>query len=272
MIPTLETEYRARLREQITKCFDESELRTLCFDLGIDYNDLPGATKADRARELIARLERCGCIPELVDKCRSLRPKNSWESPVYIQEPPPEPPPTTPPPIEQETQAPKPRALKLFIPMVLGFVVVLLVVVLIWYLSVGPYPISTPTPTLTNTLIPVIHTMMITISRGSSEEVTIRVNEPFSLLNSILAKGDAPITITVQAYDQHGNVIAPDTLSYDWESCCEDLTNQPPGDTQTHAWRFRPPTYLLTETITITVSDKANRQIVATIPFTITER
>lgn len=40
-------------------------LRTLCFRLGIDYDDLPGDSKAGRARELVLLLERAGRIHEL---------------------------------------------------------------------------------------------------------------------------------------------------------------------------------------------------------------
>jgi hypothetical protein len=48
----------SRLRQILATRFSESELRTLCFDLGIDYDDLPGQEKASKARELIAYLER----------------------------------------------------------------------------------------------------------------------------------------------------------------------------------------------------------------------
>ncbi len=40
-------------------------LRTLCFQLGIDFDDLPGDSKAGRARELVLWLERAGRIGDL---------------------------------------------------------------------------------------------------------------------------------------------------------------------------------------------------------------
>lgn len=40
-------------------------LRTLCFQLGIDFDDLPGDSKAGRARELVLWLERAGRVGEL---------------------------------------------------------------------------------------------------------------------------------------------------------------------------------------------------------------
>jgi hypothetical protein len=50
-----------RLRELLTTRFNEGELRTFCFDLGIDYDDLPGAGKAGRARELVIPMCRQTC-------------------------------------------------------------------------------------------------------------------------------------------------------------------------------------------------------------------
>jgi hypothetical protein len=71
---------RTRLRQLLMKHFNAEELRTLCFDLGEDYDDLPGEGKANKARELIGHLERCNRIPELVEICSELRPNVSWES------------------------------------------------------------------------------------------------------------------------------------------------------------------------------------------------
>jgi formylglycine-generating enzyme required for sulfatase activity len=68
---------RAKLRELITACFDEEELRTLCFDLEVDYDDLRGEGRAGKARELVAYFERRGRISELVAYCRRARPNFS---------------------------------------------------------------------------------------------------------------------------------------------------------------------------------------------------
>jgi formylglycine-generating enzyme required for sulfatase activity len=68
---------RAKLRELITACFDEEELRTLCFDLEADYDDLRGEGRAGKARELVAYFERRERISELVAYCRRVRPNFS---------------------------------------------------------------------------------------------------------------------------------------------------------------------------------------------------
>ena len=69
---------RARLRQNIAEHFTKDELRTLCFDLGIEHENLP-ETKDGMARELVAYCERTGRVPELVEKCKGLRPKVAWE-------------------------------------------------------------------------------------------------------------------------------------------------------------------------------------------------
>jgi hypothetical protein len=63
-----------KLRQNLIAYFDEGELQTLAFDLGVDYENLPGKTKGDKARELIAFLNRRGRIHELVQLCYQLRP------------------------------------------------------------------------------------------------------------------------------------------------------------------------------------------------------
>ena len=68
----------AKLRQLLVSHFNESELRDLCFDLGVDYEGLPGESKSDKARELVAHFERRGCVPELVGKCAQLRANVKW--------------------------------------------------------------------------------------------------------------------------------------------------------------------------------------------------
>jgi formylglycine-generating enzyme required for sulfatase activity len=58
--------------------FDEEEIRTLTFDLQVDYDSLPGRGKAAKVRDLIANLQRNGRIPELVAYCAKNRPHLDW--------------------------------------------------------------------------------------------------------------------------------------------------------------------------------------------------
>jgi len=68
-----------RLREKLIRHFDKEDLRTLCSNIGVDYDDLPGEGKTAKARELIAYLDRRGRIPALIEMCTSLRLHVSWE-------------------------------------------------------------------------------------------------------------------------------------------------------------------------------------------------
>jgi hypothetical protein len=59
------TQRNIKLHRLLTVHFDEEELRTLCFHLGVDYNDLGGEGKTGKARELVLYLERQGRLEEL---------------------------------------------------------------------------------------------------------------------------------------------------------------------------------------------------------------
>jgi hypothetical protein len=67
-----------RLRELLITRFNEGELRTFCFDLGIDYDDLPGAGKSDKARELVSYCARHTRLADLLAHGRQVRPDVSW--------------------------------------------------------------------------------------------------------------------------------------------------------------------------------------------------
>jgi hypothetical protein len=62
------------LRRILVRQFDTNELHTLCFDMNIDLESLPGDGKSAKVRELLAFLERRGRIAELVGTIRELRP------------------------------------------------------------------------------------------------------------------------------------------------------------------------------------------------------
>jgi tetratricopeptide (TPR) repeat protein len=76
----LEVHRLIRLRQILTERFDEGELHTLCFDLGVDYDNLPGQSKADKARELVEHLERHGRVSNLVETGKKLRSDIARES------------------------------------------------------------------------------------------------------------------------------------------------------------------------------------------------
>ncbi len=67
-----------RLRQMLVERFSEDELRTLCHDLGVDFEVLGGHGKAGRARELVAYLERRERLDDLVRAGRLHRPDVAW--------------------------------------------------------------------------------------------------------------------------------------------------------------------------------------------------
>ncbi len=70
----------SKLRKLLCKCFDKSDLKNICQDLDIDYEDLPGDTKSAKCRELINYCNRRTCLLELLTRCRDKCPNDteSW--------------------------------------------------------------------------------------------------------------------------------------------------------------------------------------------------
>jgi hypothetical protein len=73
--------YRTRLRAALTTQLSESELHNLCFDLGLDYENFAGQSKADKARELILYFERRRDVASLVMAVTSARPDIALDIP-----------------------------------------------------------------------------------------------------------------------------------------------------------------------------------------------
>lgn len=69
---------QTRLRRLFVGRFSKDELRTLCFDIGVPYENLPENLDG-LARELIVYCERHGRLTELVETARELRSDIDWE-------------------------------------------------------------------------------------------------------------------------------------------------------------------------------------------------
>ncbi len=72
------TDYLVKLRRILVTRFSEGELRTLCFDIRIDYDILPGEGKENKARELLDFLDRRHRVHVLVEAGKRLRPDIIW--------------------------------------------------------------------------------------------------------------------------------------------------------------------------------------------------
>jgi hypothetical protein len=62
----------------LTNRFSPSDLKTLCFELGVADEKLPGETHPDKARELIRYLERRARLDDLPAAVSRLRPDIAW--------------------------------------------------------------------------------------------------------------------------------------------------------------------------------------------------
>ena len=71
-------EHLVKLCGLLDSRFDEGDLRTLCFELDVDYDGVPAIGKANKARELVSYLERRNRITELIEVVKQLRPDISW--------------------------------------------------------------------------------------------------------------------------------------------------------------------------------------------------
>jgi len=67
------------IRDEVIRLYDDGELRTLCMDLGIDYEDLAGDRKSGKAQDLVAYMQRQERLSELVNTIKRQRPHAKWE-------------------------------------------------------------------------------------------------------------------------------------------------------------------------------------------------
>jgi len=69
----------SELHRLLAKHYDLEELRTLAFNLGVDWDELGGETKSARARELIAYLQRRNRLGDLLAAIGTSRPDVAQE-------------------------------------------------------------------------------------------------------------------------------------------------------------------------------------------------
>lgn len=71
---TLDTSQQVRLHQILDNDYNDQELRDLCFELGVDYEDLPFPGQSNKARELVALMNRKGQLDKLETVIRRDRP------------------------------------------------------------------------------------------------------------------------------------------------------------------------------------------------------
>ena len=70
------------LVQKIEAAISLEELQNLTFRLSVEYDDLVGSTRSQKARELVRHLDRRGRLPHLVEVGRELRPDLEWQTAV----------------------------------------------------------------------------------------------------------------------------------------------------------------------------------------------
>jgi hypothetical protein len=69
---------RVRLREQLDSLFSQDDIRVLCFDLGIDFDNLAGGTKQVKVQSLIVYCEQRGRVDDLIQRATAINPNMIW--------------------------------------------------------------------------------------------------------------------------------------------------------------------------------------------------
>lgn len=77
---TESAKYLSVLHKQVDKYFVLDEVRTISFDIGIDYENIPGETRSAFIRNLILSMARQNRLPELISHLRDARPSVAWEA------------------------------------------------------------------------------------------------------------------------------------------------------------------------------------------------
>lgn len=70
------------LRDQLAASFNKEELRSLCFDLSINFELFPDTNIEVLARDLISYCDRTDRLPDLIAHCGKLRPHKTWTVPI----------------------------------------------------------------------------------------------------------------------------------------------------------------------------------------------
>lgn len=75
-----------QLKAKLGVYFDEHQLKSLCYDLSIDYESLGAHGKQGKIKLLVAKLDEAGCIGNLVTHCTQRRPDIVWtmQAKLYI--------------------------------------------------------------------------------------------------------------------------------------------------------------------------------------------
>jgi hypothetical protein len=75
------TDELVRLRDSLEERFNLEEMSKLCFDLGIDHENVPGVTKSAKAMSIVQLFDRLDRLADLVAYFKRMRPNANWDKP-----------------------------------------------------------------------------------------------------------------------------------------------------------------------------------------------
>ncbi len=77
-MPAKSTDYLKQLHKLIITYFSLNDLQTLTFELGIDYDTIPGVEKSSKTRKLVESCARQSCLEKLISHLKETRPNVDW--------------------------------------------------------------------------------------------------------------------------------------------------------------------------------------------------
>ena len=75
-----------QIHQVLKSRFSAGELQSLCFELEIEYDDLPAVAREGKARELVSYMERLGRLADLISLIERHRPQVVWQAEPQIDE------------------------------------------------------------------------------------------------------------------------------------------------------------------------------------------
>ncbi len=77
-VPTTAVFGLGLLRQNIVNSFNLDEIRSICLDIAINYEELTGETLSARTGSLVAYCQRRQLLTALISRCAELRPRVAW--------------------------------------------------------------------------------------------------------------------------------------------------------------------------------------------------
>ena len=247
----------ANLREVhrlIAEFFDLSGLNTLCFGLGIDFEDLSGSNKNDKIRELIKYTIHHGRLSELLESLQKERPNVIWPSVEYLPQ-------DRPFPFIKNIIDFRGCAFQFgSIAVVISLLVPILFVAGIWFISSFEFLNNAPTPTPTSLISIGSFDYFVAVrdrnTRDAIDNARVLIQSPgnAAIINFTDANGHASFRIPERISGQVGKI---EVQADNYELYIQNLTivtDQLPAEIQLIASATSTPTSVSNLELTLTLA------------------